>query len=188
MTGWRGDHYVVTSAGKSSSPTGTYLRSWKAEDGVTWKSAMSTVCPVSGAASCDRCAMPGCADPGAGAREVATNTTTGRHFPSGAYRDTIAGKLDYEGFLAPAVLERYAQYMDKHRLQSDGTGRDSDNWQAGMPKAVYIKSGLRHVMDWWKEHRGAESRDGVEDALCGVIFNAMGYLLEVLRERGPTNE
>ena len=117
--------------------------------------------------------------------QTATETKAakaGRHFPSGAYRDSEDGKLDYEGFLSPLVIERYAQYMDQHRTQSDGVLRDSDNWQAGIPRAAYMKSGWRHFFDWWKEHRGHPSRDGLEDALCGVIFNACGYLYEVLRE------
>lgn len=105
-----------------------------------------------------------------------------RQFDTGATRDVETDKLDYEGFLSPIVLERYAQYMHKHRLQPDGSMRDSDNWQKGIPKNVYMKSGSRHYMDWWKEHRGYKSRDGVEDALCALIFNAMGYLFETLKE------
>ncbi len=99
-----------------------------------------------------------------------------RMFESGATRDTEDNKLDFEGFISPIVLARYAEYMHKHRHQVDGKLRSSDNWQKGIPLASYMKSGLRHVMDWWLEHRGWYSRDGLEDALCGVIFNAMGYL------------
>jgi len=61
--------------------------------------------------------------------------------------------------------------------------RTSDNWQNGIPKEVYMKSGFRHFMDWWKEHRGYKSRDGVEEALCSLIFNASGYLFEILKEK-----
>jgi len=106
-----------------------------------------------------------------------------RKFDTGATRDTEENKLDYEGFLSPRVLERYAKYMDKHRVQSDGTLRTSDNWQKGIPKDVYIKSAHRHFVDWWKEHRGYKSREGLEDALCGVLFNTMGYLYEVLKNK-----
>ena len=106
-----------------------------------------------------------------------------RTFDTGATRDTETGKLDYEGFLSPLVLERFAEYMNKHRVQADGTLRDSDNWQKGIPKEAYMKSGWRHFMDWWKEHRGHESREGLEEALCAVIFNAQGYLHEVLCEK-----
>jgi len=38
-------------------------------------------------------------------------------------------------------------------------------------------------MEWWLEHRGCESRDGIGDALCLIIFNGMGYLHEILKER-----
>jgi len=35
-------------------------------------------------------------------------------------------------------------------------------------------------MDLWLEHRGHDSRDGIEDSLCGILFNAEGYLYEIL--------
>jgi hypothetical protein len=106
-----------------------------------------------------------------------------REFNTGALRDTDKDKLDFEGFLNPRVLVEYAKYLNKHRLMKDGTYRDSDNWQKGIPKDVYMKSMLRHQIDVWLEHRGYKSRDGMVDALCGVIFNAMGYLLELLKEQ-----
>lgn len=79
------------------------------------------------------------------------------------------------------VMQRYFEYMHKHRIQPDGELRDSDNWQRGIPKDAYMKSGWRHFMDWWMEHRGHESRDDIEEALCALIFNAMGYLHEHLK-------
>ena len=106
-----------------------------------------------------------------------------RKFKSGATRDTDLGKLDFEGFLSPLVLQRFGEYMDKHRTQSDGSRRGSDNWQLGIDKDAYIKSAWRHFHDWWMEHRGYKSRDGVEDALCAIMFNSMGYLLEILKEK-----
>lgn len=106
----------------------------------------------------------------------------GRYFKTGAYRDTDVDKLDYEGFLSPMVIEEYAKYMNHHRKQSDGRIRPSDNWQLGIDKKEYMKSGWRHFMDWWMEHRGHKSREGLKFALCGVIFNAMGYLHEILKE------
>lgn len=106
-----------------------------------------------------------------------------RLFSSGASRDTDAGKLDYEGFLSPIVIQRFAQYMDKHRLQSNGSLRESDNWQKGIPKNVYMKSMFRHFMDLWLLHRGFEGREDFEDTLCAIIFNVQGYLLEVLKEK-----
>jgi hypothetical protein len=108
--------------------------------------------------------------------------TKDKYFKTGAYRDVSDDKLDFEGFLSPLVLEEYAKYMHHHRKQSDGKIRASDNWQLGIDKNTYIKSGWRHFHDWWLEHRGYRSREGIRFALCGVIFNAMGYLLELLKE------
>lgn len=108
-----------------------------------------------------------------------------RTFETGATRDQDANKPDFEGFLSPLVLDRYAEYMHKHRKQVDGTLRDSDNWQKGIPLAAYMKSGWRHFRDWWKEHRGYRTNEGLEEALCALIFNASGYLHEVLRCRIP---
>lgn len=106
-----------------------------------------------------------------------------RVFKDGATRDNEEGKLDYEGFLSPLVMERFAEYMNKHRIQADGKIRNSDNWQKGIPKDAYMKSGWRHFIDWWKEHRGYKSREGMEEAICAVIFNANGYLYEILKEK-----
>jgi hypothetical protein len=106
-----------------------------------------------------------------------------REFETGATRDSEEDKLDYEGFLSPQVLERYAQYMHKHRAQADGTLRSSDNWQKGIPLDAYMKSQWRHHMEWWTLHRSEfQSLDDLEEAVCAVIFNAMGYLHEILRE------
>ena len=106
-----------------------------------------------------------------------------REFATGATRDTDVGKLDFEGFLSPRVLEAFAVYMNKNRVQSDGSTRDSDNWQKGIPKSAYMKSAFRHFFDWWKEHRGIPTKDGIESALCGLMFNVMGYLHEYLKDK-----
>jgi hypothetical protein len=106
-----------------------------------------------------------------------------RQFDTGATRDTDIGKYDYEGFYSPLVVKRFGQYMDKHRKQADGKLRDSDNWQKGIPKDAYIKSAWRHFLDWWMEHRGYRSREGIEDALCALLFNIQGYLFEILKEK-----
>lgn len=105
-----------------------------------------------------------------------------RTFETGATRDQDSSKLDFEGFLSPAVLVAFAEYMHKHRIQPDGRLRDSDNWQKGMPKTAYMKSGWRHFVDWWLLHRGLPARENIVDALCALMFNAMGYLHEVLKE------
>ncbi|MEA2036689.1 MAG: hypothetical protein U9O94_04225 [Nanoarchaeota archaeon] len=105
-----------------------------------------------------------------------------REFKSGATRDDENNKLDFEGFLSPIVLESFAKYMHCHRETELGL-RDSANWQKGISKDVYIKSAWRHFHDIWMEHRGYKSREGLEDALNGVLFNVMGYLFEILSPR-----
>lgn len=62
-----------------------------------------------------------------------------RHFPTGATRNLDDDKIDFEGFLSPLVIERYGQYMHRHRVQADGILRDSDNWQRGIPLSAYMK-------------------------------------------------
>lgn len=105
-----------------------------------------------------------------------------RKFETGATRDTDEDKFDYEGFLSPLVIEEFGRYMHFHRKQTDGKLRSSDNWQKGIPKEAYIKSGWRHFLDWWLEHRGYRSREGLKFALCGLLFNVQGYLHEILKE------
>lgn len=109
-----------------------------------------------------------------------------RQFDSGATRDTSQNKLDFEGFFSPLVLERYAQYMNKHRKQSDGSLRDSDNWQKLFGEQhldVCIKSAFRHFMDWWKQHRGYKGQDTLEDSLCALLFNIQAYLFKILKDK-----
>ena len=110
--------------------------------------------------------------------------TMKRTFASGATRDTEDGKEDLEGFLSPLVLERYAEYMHEHRHMADGTTRDSDNWQRGIPLDAYMKSAWRHFMDWWLIHRKvARAPWNIEDALCALLFNVSGYLHEIIKAR-----
>ena len=103
-----------------------------------------------------------------------------RTFETGATRDTDDNKLDFEGYLSPLVIERYGEYMHNNGTMIDGSRRASDNWQAGIPLTVYMKSLWRHFHAVWKGHR----TEGVsEDDLCGVLFNAMGYLHELVKAR-----
>ena len=107
-----------------------------------------------------------------------------RTFSTGATRDTARGKLDYDGFLSPLVIQRYAEYMHQHRLQADGTLRDSDNWQKGIPQDEYRKSALRHLFeDWWPYGRGWPIKGDIEDAACAILFNVMGWLHERLKQK-----
>lgn len=106
-----------------------------------------------------------------------------RKFKTGATRDNNVNKLDYEGFNCPLVDERYAQYLNKHRVQADGKIRESDNWQKGIPLTAYIKSAFRHFVDWRKQHRKYKGQDLLEDSICALIFNAKGYLHELLKKQ-----
>ena len=104
-----------------------------------------------------------------------------RVFDSGATRHSDEDKLDIEGFYSPIVIERFCQYLHKHRIQAYGELRDSDNWQKGIAKDVYMKSACRHFLDVWKQHRGFDGQDTLEDSLCAVLFNVQGYLFELLK-------
>ncbi len=105
-----------------------------------------------------------------------------RTFDTGATRDSDDTKLDYDGFLSPLVLERFAQYMHKNRVQADGGLRSSDNWQKGIPQDAYMKSAWRHFMAWWGRHRQGWG-DMTEEDICALMFNAQGYLHELIRVR-----
>ncbi len=112
-----------------------------------------------------------------------------RTFDTGATRDTDDGKLDFEGFFAPSVMIRFAEFMHENRIQSDGELRDSDNWQKGIPRDQYMKSMFRHFMEVWGNHRSLalgknDYADGVQEtALCALMFNVMGYLFEMQQGR-----
>ena len=114
-----------------------------------------------------------------------------RQFDTGATRDTATGKYEYARFFDPKVLEARAAYMHKHRLQSDGTLRDPDNWKAGIPAPAYVDSLLRHVIDVWliqdygkavRPETGEEV--DLKEALCAIMFNAEGLLYELVRDEG----
>ncbi len=119
-----------------------------------------------------------------------TSERASRRFPSGATRNSEEGKLDYEGFLSPLALECFAQYMHRHRHLEGGELRVSDNWQKGIPTTSYMKSLWRHLMEVWRCHRGLwKGEEDLTNALCGVMFNAMGYLHAVeLMKRGALTE
>jgi hypothetical protein len=111
-----------------------------------------------------------------------------RKFDSGATRNDDSARPDYEGFLSPLALERFGQYMAKHRRQADGSVRDSDNWQKGIPLPAYMKGGWRHFMHWWQRHRGLPVDDplagaDLEEDLCALLFNVQGYLHETIKQR-----
>lgn len=79
------------------------------------------------------------------------------------------------------MLEAYARYMNACRTTAAGL-RDSDNWQKGIPLPAYMKSGWRHFMDWWRNHRDDAMYSDSVVPLCALIFNASGYLHEIIQK------
>ena len=107
-----------------------------------------------------------------------------RTFETGATRDTDEGKLDWEGFIHPAAMGFFVRYMQKHRHQADGTLRDADNWQKGIPRKQYMKSLVRHVWDLWTVWRTEPEMElTIIDLLCAIMFNVQGLLLEIYKGR-----
>lgn len=106
-----------------------------------------------------------------------------REFASGATRSPLSDKIQYEGFLSPIALQRFGEYMREHQVQTDGTKRQADNWQKGIPLNAYMDSMARHFFDVWLHHRGFPERaaEPLEVALCGLFFNVQGYLHETLK-------
>jgi hypothetical protein len=112
---------------------------------------------------------------------------TVREFDTGATRTSSTGRYDPEGYMSPLVEERFCEYMLKHQYQADGTIRDSDNWQKGMPIRSYIKGLKRHLLHLWLRYRGHTPQDpkaaaNIQEDLCAIIFNAQGYLHTLLQD------
>jgi hypothetical protein len=103
-------------------------------------------------------------------------------FSTGATRNRKEDELAFEGFISPLVLLSFARYMHKHRFTADGTVRDPDNWQKGMPVESYMDSMIRHVVDLWLIHRGylKLARESQLDAANGVLFNIQGIILNLM--------
>lgn len=111
-----------------------------------------------------------------------------RKFDTGATRDTVEGKLSYVRVLSPITLRRYVEYMNFHAKQSDGIMREPDNWKNGFPIETYLDSLGRHFVAVWLLQQGFTETDNhgsvtLEDSLCGIIFNAMGWLHEILKKK-----
>lgn len=109
-----------------------------------------------------------------------------RTFETGATRSPLGEKLQFEGYLNPLVLKRFAEYMRKHQTDSAGNQRDADNWQRGLPKDSLIDSFARHFFDVWLHHRGyaSEATEDLQESLCALIFGAMAYLKADMEENG----
>lgn len=107
---------------------------------------------------------------------------------SGAIRNSDIGKIRYQGAISPLVIRAYGAYIEKHSLLPDGTIRNNKNWQKlfGTPeehRQVCIESAWRHFEDVLLEHDGYKSRDGLEEALGGLLFNINAYWFSILKER-----
>lgn len=117
-----------------------------------------------------------------------------QQFAGGATRNLDTSKFDYEAFLHPEALHAYGEFMHSHRTQKDGSLRDGDNWQKGIPFKAYAKSLVRHTFDLWRMHRGFEVTNpdtGLphtkQELCCAILFNAFGYLKELL-DPAPINQ
>jgi len=112
-----------------------------------------------------------------------------RQFDTGATRN-LEVDPDYHGFFSPLAMHAYGEYMHAHRLQSDGTMRESDNWQKGMPIDTYVRSLVRHVHDVQLEYDGwdglvredAHEPSALRAHLSAIIFNAQAWLHEIMKE------
>jgi len=109
-----------------------------------------------------------------------------RTFSTGATRDTTEGKHEPWNFTSALVEKRFCEYMHKHRQQSDGKMRDSDNWKQGIPMEVYKHSLSRHIQDLRLILEGSSQQAGesdLEEVLCAVLFNVQGMLYETVKSR-----
>jgi hypothetical protein len=89
----------------------------------------------------------------------------------------------------PLVLEEFAKYMHAHRKQEDGSLRNADNWQKGIPKEELLESLLRHVMDIWimmeseEDERMRPNGEHVTyiETLSASLFGIQALMLEYLK-------
>lgn len=112
-------------------------------------------------------------------------------YETGATR-SAESLFDPEGFLSPGVIAEFCAYMEKHRKRRDGTTRDSDNWQRGMPTSRAFRSLGRHYLDVWLIRRGYKPRSpdcgNIRDALCAVMFNTMVLLKNIAVDHNDHEE
>ena len=108
---------------------------------------------------------------------------------TGATRNSSMGKPQLTRYFSPLVLEARGKYMLKHQLQADGTLRAGDNWKKGFGNTyeetmeICWDSMGRHFLDLWMEHDGFDSRDGIDEALGGLMFNVEAYWDALLKSR-----
>ena len=120
-------------------------------------------------------------------RKEEIDTGVQRTFTTGATRDTGEGKHEPWGFMSALAEQRFCEYMHGHRVQSDGTLRDSDNWKKGIPFEVYKHSLSRHIQDLrliLEGHPEMAREKDLETVLCATLFNVQGMLHETVKARG----
>jgi hypothetical protein len=106
-----------------------------------------------------------------------------RTFSTGATRDTTENKIEPWGFLSPFAEKAFCEYMNKHRIQSDGNLRDSDNWKRGIPLEAFFHSLSRHILDFRLLWEGEETPEDLIEVLCAIKFNVDGLLHELTKKR-----
>ena len=111
-------------------------------------------------------------------------------YHSGASRSDATNKLSYLRGLSVQVLTRYMEYLQANRALPDGSLRDFDNWKKGQPAARYKDSLYRHTHDAIRKSIGLSVPEdaSLEDLLCAVIFNASGWLFELLVAKSGNRE
>ena len=104
-----------------------------------------------------------------------------RTFPSGATRESKANKISPKGSLSPLALTRFCEYMREKRNMPDGSRRSCDDWKKGVPPEEYADSLFRHVLELHRICDGWDLEEKLEETLCAVLFNAQGWLHEILK-------
>jgi hypothetical protein len=135
---------------------------------------------------------------------------TKREFKTGANRNPSDGKFVYSKFINPLNEYSFAKYMHGKRKLEDGTYREGDNWQKGIPKDSLMDSLIRHTKELellhqgytlvhWRDDEGEHTEvfnnlwDATdfanwkkaivvskEDILNAIRFNSEGYKLQLL--------